>query len=224
LKTAHLSISNNNSSIKNTSDLIINNNFEDLIETIKTGRNITIIINNTLKYLLYYKITEFLILFANFIFNIGINLSMTNVLLLNLSSLILTIFLYFLNKNSVKIIDDFKTKKWLLYSIINSILVLLFAIVINNINLKNIDINHSIIFLLIVSQVIMLFYYQNYKNSILKFKENWKIGVLLLIYLIINILIFSFIAKMNTINLLITLGYSILLLSVIEIIKKLKEK
>lgn len=223
LKTAHLSISNNTSSIKNTSDLIIDNNFDDLIETTKIGKEISTIINNTLRYLLYYKITEFLILFTSLIFDIGISLSIANVILLNLSSLILAISLYLLNKNN-KITEDSKTKKWILYSIINFILVLLFAIVMNAINLKHIDIKYSIIFLIIMSQIIMLFYYQDYKNSILKFKESWKIGILSIIYLIIIILIFIFIVKMNIINLLITLGYSTLILSLIEIIKKLKEQ
>lgn len=224
LKLANISISNNTSPIKHTSDLIIDNDFEDLIEATKSGKNISNIINNTLRYLLYYKITEFLIIFTSLIFNIGIKLSITNIILLNISSLILAISLYSFNRNPGKIINDSKTKKWLLYSIISFILVLLFAIIMNVINLKHIDINHSIIFLVSMSQVIMLFYYQDYNNSILKFKKNWKIGLPSLIYLIINILMFSFIVKMNIINLLITLGYSILVLNVIEMIKKLKEK
>lgn len=222
LKAANISVSNNTSAIKSTSDLIINNNLADLIETIKNGKNISNYINNILRYLVYYKITEFLILFTSFIFNIGINLSITAIILLNLSSLIISISLHYLNKNYSKIIYNFKTKQWIFYSFINFILVFLFSTIIKIINLKQIDINQSVIFLIVISQIIMMFYYQKDKNSILKFKDNLKTSVLATIYLIMVTLIFCFILKMHIINLLIILGYSILVLSGIEFVKKKK--
>lgn len=222
LKTSHLSISDNTSSIKSTSDLIVNNNFIGLIEMIKTAKNISANINNTLIFLIYYKITEVLILFTSFIFNLGINLSITSIILLNLSALILSISLYWLNKHSNKNKHDYNNKKWLIYSFISFFLILLFVLIFNITNLKYIDINLSIIFLIIMLQIITIFYYQSNKNSILKFSKNQKIGIFTIIYLIIMILIFSYIFKIHIINLLITLGYSIFVLSIIEVIKNKK--
>ena len=222
-KISHTSIANNTSPIKSSSDLIINDDFTNVIEIIKKGINLSNIIDNTLKYLLYYKITELLIIFISTIFNIGINLSINNILLLNLSSIILSIYLTAHNNSNEKIIDKKKNYKWLIFSIINFILLIVFTLIINISNLKQANINNSIILLIIFLQTILLFYYQNNKNSILKLKENWKTSLFTIIYLIIIILIFSFITKMHIINTLIALGYILLILGIIELIKKIKE-
>ena len=99
----------------------------------------------------------------------------------------------------------------------------MFVIVTKITNVNYLDINYSIVFLILEVQIIMLFYYQNNKNSILKFKENLKTTILVGIFLTITLLIFIFIIKMNIINISIALGYNILMLGIIEFVKKSKK-
>lgn len=231
LKSSNISITSNNSIIKKASDLTINdNNLKSIISLIKEGKNISNVIYNIIHYLLYCNIIEVLVIFLCTIFKTYNVLSINHILWIDLTSCILALGLLLKencandNTYTKKIVSSKKERfKWILAGVFNSIIVFLFILLLNKINLDKNQINISIILLIISLENSFLFYYKN--NSIFKinFKEMWKTYFFISINLLLQLIILKSLTSINYTTILITLGYSLIPSIIIEVINKIKD-
>lgn len=231
LKSSNISITSNSSIIKKTSDLTVNdNNLKSIINLIKEDKNISNIIHNVIQYLSYCNIIELLVIFLCTIFKTHNVLSINQILWIDLTSCILALGLLLkdnsINDNSYtkKIVSSKKERfKWILTGIFNSIIVFLFIMLLNKINLDKNQMNTSIILLLISLETSLLFYYKNDSIFKINFKEIWKTSLFISINILLQLIIFKSLTSINYANILITLSYSLIPSIIIEVINKIKD-
>ena len=230
LKVSNISITNNTSIIKSASDLTINNNnFETIINCIKHGKNIYNIINNIMQYLLYCKIIEVSLIFLLIIFKPNTILSISQIMWFDLNACILSLGLIFKDNSNhtKKIISSKKERfKWILATILSTILLITFVLLNDKFNLIQSNISCYITLLVVFIQSILLLYYQNENYYIFEFnlKENWKLYLLITVCLLINIIMFKFLIHIKIIDILLILCYTLTPVTIFEIIKLLSNK
>lgn len=218
LKYSNISITNNNSIIKCSSDLVINNSLDKVINFIKDGKNIFNVIYNFISYIFLSKIMEVFIIFLFTIFNPKTIFPINLVIWLDISILILGlgIVLRVFDINSVnytKIDISFKKDvfKWIITGILISSLVYIFKI-------SNI---HSILFLIIILYGTLLFIYKT-TFSKYEFKSTIKLYLFIFLYIIIQALIFSIKLDIKTIVIIILI--CLLPLIIMELVKFIQKK
>ena len=234
LKNSNISITNNNSIITSASHLTINdNNLETIINCIKISKNISNVIYNITQYLFFTKIIEVLIILLTTIFKANYLLSIIHLLWIDLSACILSLGLV-LNNNIIN--DDnyirriVSSKKealnWILASILSSIIVFIFVLLNSKFNLIQSNTNYFITIMIIFIQSILLFYYENETNSILKLnlKDKWKLYLLLTIFPLIQVIILKYFIQIKITDILIAVAYSLIPLIIIKIIKFIQRK
>ena len=204
---SNISISENNS-IDNYTDFKINE-LENIIDNINKSKRINETIDKLTKHFWNYKFLEILSILTAHLFNNLFNISIIQILLLNLSFIILTFLLIKNNKNC----KESKCKGAFIL-LLNYFFILLFIVFTNICKFKFINIDSSIIFLILYSQVILLYYYQNNENSIFNWKNNWKDNLIITVYSLI--LVLSFMARINIFNFLILLGIILIIIAIIE--------
>ena len=224
IKNSHISICNNESIIKNVCDLNTND-LEVINDIINKSKYIKNTIINTINYLLYSNITIVLFILLGIIFN-TYSLSIIQILLINLISLILGFIPVLSLNNEIcnnytkKIISTKKSHlKWIIQSILNCIMVYIFILILNKLEISA----NSIIFMMSLLNINLLFYYCNKDNSIFNLtKDNLKFYSILIIFISLELLSFI-IFNINYISLFIAISLSLIPILIIECIKKVEE-
>ena len=218
LKHSNISITSNDSIIKCSSDFVINNNLDKVIDIIKDGKSIINVIHNLGNYLFLSKFMEIFIILLFNIFNPKVIIPINFILWLDISIYILSLGLvlrvFDINgSNYTKILFSFKNDifKWLITGILISSLVYMFKI-------SNI---YSILFLIVILYSTLLFIFKT-NFSKYEFKKIIKLYLFILLYIIIQSLIFSI--KLDIKNIIIIDFIGLLPLIIMELIKFIQKK